>query len=141
MTGGCVSARAVPLPGEQYGADEEGNDEEHRARQREERVARGGACEDHDLVFPNGVGRPMDEVNLLRREFIPLLRRAGLPQVRFHDLRHTAATIMRREGVNLEVVSEVLGHADPATTMRIYSHVQPDMQATALAALDRVFSG
>jgi integrase len=111
---------------------------QHRARQHEERLALEPAWEDNDLVFPNTIGRPMDPIHLLRRQFYPLLERAGLPRIRLHDLRHTAATLMRRAGVNLEIVSEVLGHADPAITLRIYSHVQPDMQATALVALDRV---
>jgi integrase len=111
---------------------------EHRSRQDEERLARADAWTDHDLVFPNTVGKPMDGIHLLRREFVPLLERAGLPRVRFHDLRHTAATLMRRAGANVEVVSEMLGHADPTTTIRIYSHVQPGMQQSAVDALDEL---
>jgi integrase len=112
---------------------------QHRARQLEERLALGEVWEEHDLVFPNTIGMPMDGINLLRREFLPLLVRAGLPRIRFHDLRHTAATLMLAQGVNVKVVSEMLGHADVAITLRIYAHVLPDMQASATAALDSLF--
>ena len=62
----------------------------HRLRQAEERLARGPLWdESYDLVFANEVGRPLEAQNLMRRSFHPLLRRAGLPAIRFHDLRHT----------------------------------------------------
>ena len=65
--------------------------------------------------------------------------RAGVPLIRFHDLRHTAATLLLKEGIPVKVVSESLGHSDVAITLRIYAHVLPDMQAQATAALERVF--
>lgn len=64
---------------------------------------------------------------LLRNRFHPLLERAGLPRIRFHDLRHTAATLLLLADVHPKVVSEMLGHSDIAITLRIYSHVLPDM--------------
>lgn len=65
----------------------------HRASQAERRLRRAEACEHHDLVFPNTFGKPINPPNLLARSFRPLLERAGLPRMRFHDLRHTAATL------------------------------------------------
>ena len=109
----------------------------HRARQAEERLALGAIWDGtHDLVFPNTLGKPMDGIHLLRREFLPLLERAGLPRIRFHDLRHTAATLLLGRGVNPKIVSEMLGHASISITLDIYSHVLPDMQDQAAAAMD-----
>lgn len=111
----------------------------HRARQHEERLWLGAAWQDHDLVFPSTIGTAADPMHVLRRQFYPLLTRAGLPRARLHDLRHTAATLMLSDGVNVKVVSEMLGHADVSTTLRIYAHVLPDMQASAKAAIDRLY--
>lgn len=108
----------------------------HRLRQLEERLKIGGAWEDHNLVFPNEIGRPIEAGNLLQRGFYPLLKKAGLPRIRFHDLRHTAATLLLGRGVNPKIVSEMLGHADVSITLKLYSHVTPDMQQQATAAMD-----
>lgn len=112
---------------------------QHRISQQAERVELGPAWDDHDLVFTNRLGRPLDGVHVLRRELHPLLKRAGLPLMRFHDLRHTAATLLLMQGVNPKVVSELLGHHDISITLGIYSHVLPDMQRQAAAAMDEVF--
>jgi len=112
----------------------------HRACQVEERLALGPAWDDLDLVFPNGVGRPMEHSNLRIRSFQPLLKKVGLPRIRLHDLRHTAATLLLLQGVHVKVVSEMLGHASIAITLDLYSHVLPDMQREATAAMDRLFS-
>ena len=89
-------------------------------------------------MFPNAVGKSMDGRDILRREFYPLLERAGLPRVRFYDLRHTAATLMLLERIPAKVVSEMLGHSTIAITLNLYSHVLPEMQREATAALDRL---
>jgi len=94
---------------------------------------------DYDLVFANAFGRPLDGNNLRVRSFAPLIARAGVPAIRVHDLRHTAATLMLGQGVPVKVVSEMLGHADIATTLRIYAHVLPSMQDVAAGAMDRMF--
>jgi integrase len=86
-------------------------------------------------VFANSEGRPINPSNLLIRSYRPLLARAGLPKVRFHDLRHTAATLMLGEGVHPKIVSEMLGHSTVSITLDLYSHVTPTMQQ---AAADRV---
>jgi integrase len=111
----------------------------HRARQLEERRRASGVWTDFGLVFANTVGRPLDGMNLLKYWFLPLLKRAGLPRVRFHDLRHTAATLLLAQGVNVKVVSEMLGHADVSITLRVYAHVLPHMQQQAAEAMDATF--
>jgi integrase len=93
---------------------------------------------DHDLVFCNTIGKPLEGTHLLRRELHPLLARAGLPAIRVHDLRHTAATLLLGKGINPKIVSELLGHASVAITLDLYSHVLPDMQQQAAAAMDDV---
>lgn len=113
-------------------------------REQRARVAtlllRAPAWEDHDLVFPNQVGRPIEKQNLMRRSFKPLLAKAGLPDIRFHDLRHSAATIMLGMGEHPRVVQERLGHATVAVTLDIYSHVTQTLQEEAAERLDRVFA-
>ncbi|MGO8951383.1 MAG: tyrosine-type recombinase/integrase [Ktedonobacterales bacterium] len=108
----------------------------HRLRQREERVAVAAVWHDLDLVFPNVIGKPLEAGNVLRRSFWPLLRRAGLPRTRFHDLRHTAATLLLGRGINPKIVSEMLGHSNVSITLTIYSHVTPHMQQQAADAMD-----
>jgi integrase len=109
---------------------------EHRIRQHEERLAAGPAWKANDLVFPTRRGTPIERQNLQRRSWKPLLKRAGLPDIKFHALRDTAATLMFDQGINPKIVQERLGHATIAVTMDIYSHVLPNMQADAAAKLD-----
>jgi integrase len=107
----------------------------HRLHQNVERLE-SPVWEDNDLVFPNTLGRPMDGTNLLHYHFYPLLKRTGLPRIRFHDLRHTAATLLLGRGVNPKIVSEMLGHASVGITLDTYSHVLPTMQQSAAAEMD-----
>jgi integrase len=94
---------------------------------------------DDDLVFANAQGRPINPSNLLSRSYRPLLTRAGLPKIRFHDLRHTAATLLLDEGVHPKIVSEMLGHSTVGITLDLYSHVTPTMQQEAADTLDSLF--
>ena len=94
-----------------------------------------------DLVFPNTIGRPIEATNLLKLDFYPLLDRAGLPWMRFHDLRHMAATLLLARGINPKVVSELLGHSHVSVTLGIYSHVMPHMQEQAASTMDMVLRG
>jgi integrase len=110
----------------------------HRAGQAEQRLAAGDEWDDHDLVFPNAFGRPITPSNLYRA-FQAFLRRAELPRVRLHDLRHTAATLLLEQGVHPKIVSEMLGHTTIGITLDLYSHVTPTMQAQAARALDELF--
>jgi integrase len=109
----------------------------HRKRQLEEKIRTGELWSDHGLVFPSSIGTPRSGGNL-NRSFKALLRRAGLPAVRFHDLRHTCATLLLRQGVNPKYVQELLGHADISLTLNVYSHVLPDMGNAAASAMDAV---
>jgi integrase len=106
----------------------------HRKRQLEERMKLAGLWKDHGLVFPSQVGTPFSGRNLIR-SFKRHLKRVGLPQsFRFHDLRHTCATLLLRQGVNPKFVQELLGHGDVTLTLNVYSHMLPDMaDQTAIA--------
>ncbi len=109
---------------------------EHRKRQLEERMRLATLWQDHGLVFPSGAGTPLSGGNV-NRAFKALLKRAGLPPtIRFHDLRHTCATLLLRQGVNPKFVQELLGHGDVSLTLNVYSHVLPDMGDTAAGAMD-----
>ncbi len=113
----------------------------HRARQLQERLQLGPAWQDElDLVFTNAIGGPIEKQNLVRRSFLPLLERAGLPRVRFHDLRHSAATLLPAGGIHPRVVQERLGHSTISVTMDIYSHVMPTLQREAAEHLDRALA-
>jgi integrase len=115
---------------------------QHRIRQYRERLALGPAWTDLNLVFPNTVGKPMDGIHLLRREFLPLLQRAGLPRIRFHDLRHTAATLLlSKRHASLNAVCQMLGHSNAAITVGVYGHVTGDMEHQTADAMDALFSG
>jgi integrase len=108
----------------------------HRKRQLEEKLRLAGLWQELGLVFPTRVGTPMDADNLVSRAFEPLLKRAGLPRVRFHDLRHTFATVLLSRGTHPKVVQEMLGHENISQTMDTYSHVLPDMQDGAIRAME-----
>jgi integrase len=114
---------------------------DHRVRQAAEREQQGAGWEDHGLVFTNSVGRPLDPHNLRQRSFFPLLDRAGLPRIRFHDLRHSCATLLLSEGVHPKIVSDLLGHSQIAITLDLYSHVTVTMQAVAAEAMGRLLGG
>ncbi len=110
-----------------------------RQRQREARLILGAEWEDHDLVFPGPTGRPQSP-DLISRHFRRLLEKHGdLPRIRFHDLRHTHATLMLAQGVHPKIVSERLGHSRIAVTLDTYSHALPDLQEEAAAKLDELF--
>jgi integrase len=112
--------------------------EARRKRQNEERLATGQAWTDNDLVFCNSLGGGLAPNNVTRRHFQPAIKRAGVPTIRFHDLRHTAATLMLLGGVPVKVVSERLGHSNVGITLSIYAHVLPSMQKDAAAVMDRL---
>jgi integrase len=114
--------------------------QQHRLAQLRDRYRAANLWEDHGLVFATLTGRPLDGNNVRQRAFRRLLERAGLPPMRFHSLRHTAATLLMAEGVPIKVASEMLGHADITTTLRTYSHVLPGMQQQAADAMDRLFA-
>ncbi len=83
----------------------------HRKRQTEQRLRAGATWRDHGLVFATTVGTPLDAPNIVNRHFKPLLKRSGLPDIRWHDLRHTYATLLLAKGVHPKYVQTSLGHA------------------------------
>lgn len=93
------------------------------------------------FVFSDANGGPLRANNLTQRSFAAILKRAGLPHIRFHDLRHSAATIMLANGVNPKVVSQMLGHADVGFTMRRYVHVLPTSGGEVTRLMDSLFRG
>lgn len=108
---------------------------------REYETARGIVKGNDDLVFTNGNGNCIDTANYTDRTFKRLLTKAGIDRkVRFHDLRHTFATLLLAKGVHIKVISEMLGHSSIRITLDTYSHVVPSLQAEAISALDAMFN-
>ena len=112
----------------------------HRRRQIEERLALGPDWENLDLVYTNTKGNHIDANNLRHRAFPAVLQKAGLPRMRFHDLRHSTATLLLSLGVHPKVVQELLGHSQIAVTMDTYSHVMPNLQREAMAELNSLLA-
>jgi integrase len=108
---------------------------EHKQRQADMRaVAR--RWTESGLVFTSSVGTPIEPSDL-SRHFKQVLKEAGLPEhTRFHDLRHSCATLLIVMGVHPRVVMEILGHSQISTTMNIYAHVLPRVQREAITGLD-----
>lgn len=90
------------------------------------------------LVFTTSTGKPISQRNL-SRHFYGALDRSGLPRIRFHDLRHTAATLLLKENVHPKVVQEMLGHSNIMVTLDTYSHVIPGMQQETADKMDSIF--
>jgi integrase len=112
----------------------------HRELQDAERSGSNGSWQDRGLIFPNTLGGYADYTNLMPRHFKPLLRRAGLPDIRFHDLRHTCAALLLTKGVYPKIVSEMLGHSSVSITLYIYSHVIPGLGDVAALVMEDLLS-
>ncbi|HLI16205.1 MAG TPA: tyrosine-type recombinase/integrase [Acidimicrobiales bacterium] len=104
----------------------------HRWRQLEERLRAGEAwaATDYVFCFCDTLREPLSP-DWVSSRFHALVRAAGLPRVRFHDLRHTAASLMLANGVPVKIVSEMLGHANPTITLAGYAHLLPNMAQEA----------
>jgi integrase len=100
------------------------------------KARRGSPLAGNDLVFPTLTGNTKSGTNLLGRHVKPLLNRAELPHIRFHDLRHTCATILLMAGKHPKYVQELLGHASINITLDTYSHVIEGMDGGLAAAMD-----
>lgn len=110
---------------------------EHPSRQLRDMEMLGDRYEDRGLVFTTDTGAPINPSNLRQLSLAPLLKKAGLPHIRFHDLRHTCATLLLMKGVHPKFVQELLGHSTIAITLDTYSHFMPGMgDATAQAMKD-----
>lgn len=112
---------------------------EHRRDQVHHRLSLGEYWHDNDLVFCNDVGDPIDG-GLVSWRLHQALAKAGLPRIRVHDLRHTAASLLLAQGAHPKVVQEMLGHSTVMLTLDTYSHVTPGLQADAAAKMQRLFS-
>jgi integrase len=113
----------------------------HRACQLEAKLKAGPAWKENDLVFCSSVGGHLHTSRDVFTQFKKLLAQAGLPDIRFHDLRHTSATILLSLGIHPKVVQEMLGHSQIGITMDVYSHALPTMQADAVGKLNAVLHG
>lgn len=102
----------------------------HRSQQNQNKRLLGAAYKDHDLVVCSQLGTPMSRENL-RRHYKRMIKECGVPKIRFHDLRHTHATIMLQLSEHPKIVSERLGHSRTSLTLDVYSHVTPGLQAQA----------
>ena len=126
------SRRTIPLP--QYAIRAL---KAHRARQAQQRLAAGAQWRDTlGMIFTNDSGGFVEPVNL-RRDFLRTLAKAGLPPMRFHNLRHGAATLMLREGVPLKMIQELLGHSSIAVTSGFYAHLDDEFKRQGADAMDR----
>lgn len=130
------SRRSIPLSDEALNALKR-----HRIPQLENRLKLGADYQNLNLIFPSEVGSPIQHRNIVGRYFKPILKKAGLPDIRLYDLRHTMATLLLSAGENPKVVSERLGHASVTLTLDTYSHVLPNMQADATNKMRKMLYG
>lgn len=127
------SRRTIPLP-----KSISPRLKEHRRGQLEHRLKLGAAYENLNLVFASETGKPLNYRNLTQRHFEKVLERAGMKDAGFvlYSLRHSCATLLLSAGENPKVVAERLGHTSVKMTLDTYSHVLPDMQASATDKLE-----
>jgi integrase len=92
--------------------------------------------QENDLLFPSAAGTPMN--SRIGATFERATQRAGLPQIRFHDMRHTAVSIMLANGIQILTVSRIIGHSNPAVTLSVYGHLMPGSMEEAAALMDEV---
>ena len=112
---------------------------EHRVRQQQERESAGSRWRESGLVFTTPIGTPLDGT-AVTKAFHQMLDKAGLPQRRFHDMRHSCATLLVVQGVSSRVVMDVLGHSQIGLTMNTYSHVIPDLRRDAARRLEELLA-
>jgi len=127
------SRRSIALPGFAVQALRE-----HRVRQFEERLLAGSRWQDMGLVFPSTIGTPVEPRNLVP-QYHRLLDRAGLPAKRFHDLRHTCATLLLIQGEDIRVVMDVHGHSQISLTANTYQHVVQSLKERAADRMEAMF--
>lgn len=112
---------------------------EHRQNQFKQMQKVGEVWPDNDLIFTSTIGTPVDKYNLIK-SFKKMLIAAGLPEIHFHDLRHTAASIMLNNGIPVIIVSRRLGHAKPSITLDVYGHLIPEKQQEAALLMDELLT-
>lgn len=112
---------------------------QHRERQQEAKKKAGDRWIENDYVFCTSIGTRLNPYYSIQKPLKLLLKEAELPNVRFHDLRHSAATLLMGMGVHPKIVQEILGHSNISITMDLYSHVLPTMQKEAIDTLNSAF--
>lgn len=93
---------------------------------------------EYDLIFPTETGQPLGQANMVNKYFKPALKKAGLPIIRFHDLRHTYASLMIEKGENIKYIQMQLGHADPNVTLKVYAHLMKPVNQEAAIGLENM---
>jgi integrase len=111
-----------------------------RMGQREQRLLAGSGWRETGFIFTSRTGTPLDPWGVIKA-FKRLLQAAGLPNIRFHDLRHTAATFLLAQGVDPRTIMETLGHSQISLTLNTYSHVLPSLQRDAAEKMNRLLVG
>ena len=111
----------------------------HRTRQLEEQLAAGPEWRQSGLVFTTPIGTPIDR-GRLHGTFKAILRSAGLPDIRYHDLRHTAATLLLVQGVDMRTIMATLGHSRISQTMDLYAHMMPTLRDHAAEQMDAILA-
>ena len=124
------SCRAIALPEVVLAAFKS-----HRVQQLKDRLAAGQRWQDLGFVFTSSVGTPLEPSNVTKK-FRKLLVSAKMPLIRFHDLRHTAATFLLAQGVDARTIMETLGHSQISLMLNTYSHVLPSLQREAARKMD-----
>lgn len=129
-----VSNRTIALPGVTIAALRR-----HQIRQEEERAFATDHSQSTGYMFTSRIGTPIERRNLLR-DWYRIMQDTDLPRIRFHDLRHSAATLLFAQGVHPKTVMEILGHSDLSTTMKIYGSVLDQMKRDAASNMDQIFA-
>jgi integrase len=112
---------------------------EHRQQQLVQMQMAGETWQENDLIFPSEIGTTSDRDNI-RKDFKRLLKEAGLPAIRFHDLRHTGASLLLNNGIPVIIVSRRLGHARPSITLDVYGHLMPGKQKEVAMLMNQLLT-
>lgn len=112
----------------------------HQAALELERSGLGDAWQDHDLVFPSEVGTVISPGNLAQRHWYPLRKESQCKLIRFHDLRHTYASLAIRAGMDIRLLADRLGHRDPSFTLRVYAHVFEQYRQSGAMPLEKLLA-
>jgi integrase len=113
------------------------NLQKHRLDQEKAKKKNANNWKDNNLIFATNNGTPFNQRNLLR-DYYYRIEQANLPRIRFHDLRHTAASLMINRGIDVVIVSKILGHSKPGVTLNIYAHCISDLQYEAAKVMEEL---
>jgi len=114
---------------------------QHRARQNQEKLQAGDTYQNQDLIFATPLGTWLDDRNFVQRVFHPTLKAAGLRKIRFHDLRHTCASLLIAQNESPKYIQTQLRHASIEMTFDRYGHLYPDSNREAVSRLDEAIFG